>query len=842
MTFDEYKQSLLTYLSQTQSYEERDIQEHQLLTDAEKIEQGYMIADATLLQREGNDKFRFATPVNNTKWRIGDKLQFVVSSPMGETKGECQVTDNFMDTLCVAGNMNIPKNASISFTQTETNLTQLFYNVVNQYEEYGYGAGYLKSLGGMQIPLAPSDDFIKPNTTRLSQLNEPQRKAVEDAVRMPSLYAIQGPPGTGKTKVLAEIAREYSEHGETVLIISHTHQAVNNALNAISESGLPIIKIGDELRAVDLQSTVVKYSSFNEYYRSSHRRQRKGEPGKILGVTLCSATIALALRQNVVAPTVILVDEASQIPLAYAAAIGKMLSPSVIFFGDDQQMPPIFHEQMKDDPLSVSIFAYLQNILPVTNKTVLTTTYRMNAAICHAVSSKFYEPKGITLHSDSSVARNCIYGEELYASMEYIDVATKGCTESNEKEAVLAVQRAINYVDKGYSVAIVTPYRKQVNSVREQWIRAGRLYDEIQIDTVERLQGQDVDVIILSFATSDINYYYEKEVFLLNANRLNVMISRAKRKVVVIKSPIISLNKKMPLLNNTTPTILNPISDGMYTIDGEPQIVRETRKRILSAFADLQFLDEGHIYLLNGKELQSVSTIAHRFESRPFDVDKQAFSFAKKHGHSADYWKMQWNCHSFCSTSIGTKTHEFGESLAYLFNGHPEMILDRIKPQFYATYNYLAPLHPKEEAIIHFLEELPPSFHLVLNETKVYSGKNPDMTKNLKEQICGTFDMLYYYDGDGDETSAGYVVMDYKTNADLYNAYSREKHIMLLPPFEDLYQESLGIYTIQLSLYALMLEDIGLHIIDRILIWLKDDGTYERISTKDLTNQLREVL
>ena len=84
--------------------------------------------------------------------------------------------------------------------------------------------------------------------------------------------------------------------------------------------------------------------------------------------------------------------------------------------------------------------------------------------------------------------------------------------------------------------------------------------------------------------------------------------------------------------------------------------------------------------------------------------------------------------------------------------------------------------------------------------------------------------------------------MDYKTNADLYNAYSREKHIMLLPPFEDLYQESLGIYTIQLSLYALMLEDIGLHIIDRILIWLKDDGTYERISTKDLTNQLREVL
>jgi len=61
------------------------------------------------------------------------------------------------------------------------------------------------------------------------------------------------------------------------------------------------------------------------------------------------------------------------------------------------------------------------------------------------------------------------------------------------------------------------------------------------IDTVERLQGQDVDVIILSFSISDDAYYATQRSFLLNPNRLNVMISRAKQKVVIIKSDIVNI-------------------------------------------------------------------------------------------------------------------------------------------------------------------------------------------------------------------------------------------------------------------------------------------------------------
>jgi hypothetical protein len=60
--------------------------------------------------------------------------------------------------------------------------------------------------------------------------------------------------------------------------------------------------------------------------------------------------------------------------------------------------------------------------------------------------------------------------------------------------------------------------------------------------------------------------------------------------------------------------------------------------------------------------------------------------------------------------------------------------------------------------------------------------------------------------------------------------------------FDDLYDESYGLYTIQQSCYQIPLEDIGLKVIGRRLIWLKDDGTYENVRLKDYTKQLREVL
>jgi len=286
----------------------------------------------------------------------------------------------------------------------------------------------------------------------------------------------------------------------------------------------------------------------------------------------------------------------------------------------------------------------------------------------------------------------------------------------------------------------------------------------------------------------------------------------------------------------------NPLTNSMFTISGEPDEVARARRLILEEFCDLEFYEEDHRYVLHGKELHSVSTIGHRYIRYPFNETLQAARYAERHGETAEYWIRQWRCNSFRATTLGTKTHEFGESLGYLNAGHPELIRDSVKMQYLEKYHFLAPIHPKEEAVVKFMNDLPQSYHLVLNEAKVYSGKNPDESKNLKEQICGTFDMLYWYDGEGDAAKAGFVILDYKTNANLYSQYNRDRHNMLLAPFHEIVEEDYGMYVIQLNLYALMVEDLGLRVIDRKIVWLRDDGSYEIVQVPDIMDLLRRTI
>ena len=90
---------------------------------------------------------------------------------------------------------------------------------------------------------------------------------------------------------------------------------------------------------------------------------------------------------------------------------------------------------------------------------------------------------------------------------------------------------------KKSDIAVITPYRRQVKAIRSSLnkLDIGSLP---LIDTVERLQGQDVDMIIISFCVSSKTYFQMNKQFLLNPNRLNVMISRAKKKVVFVASSV----------------------------------------------------------------------------------------------------------------------------------------------------------------------------------------------------------------------------------------------------------------------------------------------------------------
>ena len=91
-------------------------------------------------------------------------------------------------------------------------------------------------------------------------------------------------------------------------------------------------------------------------------------------------------------------------------------------------------------------------------------------------------------------------------------------------------------------------------------------------------------------------------------------------------------------------------------------------------------------------------------------------------------------------------------------------------------------------------------------------------------KICGTCDLLFY-----DSEKDSYVIGDWKTNKSLIKDYNRTNNVRMTGCMSKFIDEPLSHYTLQFNIYQRMLESIGLKIIDRVLIWLKDDGTYERI-------------
>ena len=274
----------------------------------------------------------------------------------------------------------------------------------------------------------------------------------------------------------------------------------------------------------------------------------------------------------------------------------------------------------------------------------------------------------------------------------------------------------------------------------------------------------------------------------------------------------------------------------------EPKFVRDVRKNIINTFSKLEFIEEGHKYYVNNDdgsktELPSVSHVCHRFQE-PVDWDEIALNKANRLGIDVKDLKREWKENNIRSTSNGTKTHLFAEAYMYFFRGKPELMPEVIKETQYQD-GYLIPYGKKEEAVVKFYEDIYKikNIYPVMAEAQIYTGVN-DMLK-LSTNYSGTFDMLFAYKL---KNKWKLGIFDWKTNASLENNYNQTFQQTLLPPFNYLIDESKSIYTIQLSAYQLGISQLGYEIADRKIIWLKDDGTYEKISVEDVSNDLKSAL
>lgn len=273
----------------------------------------------------------------------------------------------------------------------------------------------------------------------------------------------------------------------------------------------------------------------------------------------------------------------------------------------------------------------------------------------------------------------------------------------------------------------------------------------------------------------------------------------------------------------------------------EPKEVTKMREHILSSFANLEFIEEGHIYNLHNadgtviEKIPSASAIIHRFEPER-DWEEIAHNYAIKYGLDVEKVKRDWHENNIKATNSGSRHHCYGEVLQNLIRtGDESVITECIKPQY--GDGYLIPCCPKQEAAMKYWEDL---FNLddvypLLAECKMYMPLGNKY--GIDEIFCGTADILLAYKNQGKWCL---FCHDFKTNASLSNTYSRNNHITMLSPFDDLIDEPMGHYTIQLGLYSMMLEDLGYDVIDRRLIWLKEDGTYEKIKLPYIKDKIIE--
>ena len=176
----------------------------------------------------------------------------------------------------------------------------------------------------------------------------------------------------------------------------------------------------------------------------------------------------------------------------------------------------------------------------------------------------------------------------------------------------------------------------------------------------------------------------------------------------------------------------------------------------------------------------------------------------------------------------------------YFFMGDIESMPHIIKEMQYED-GFLIPYGNKQKAVAKYYEDLynVDNFYPVMPEAQIYIDAD-DNPYGIKTDISGTFDALFAFKDK--EGKIKLSVRDWKTNKTLENSYNQEYGNTLLEPFNTFINQPKSIYTIQLSLYQLGLEQLGYEISDRKLLWLTDDGDYYKIEVQDVKDKLIDSL
>ena len=228
------------------------------------------------------------------------------------------------------------------------------------------------------------------------------------------------------------------------------------------------------------------------------------------------------------------------------------------------------------------------------------------------------------------------------------------------------------------------------------------------------------------------------------------------------------------------------------------------KQELLSFYKELEFVEDTHTYTVGGKRLPSVSGLISKYYPK-FNADAIAEKKGKREGIDPEVLKAQWKKAGDDACALGHEAHLFGE--------------------FYPFDRSLKPKTGFDQAIKNFWDSLPPHIKPVTMELRMF---------HKQFSYAGTTDILVY-----NTEKEEFIMMDYKTNKDLFKNFAGQK---MLGPFKNFLDTPYNHYQLQLSYYQILFEQTGYEIAKRYIIWIKPDGTYELYSTEDYTDILIKEL
>jgi len=368
-----------------------------------------------------------------------------------------------------------------------------------------------------------------------SELNEGQVEAGALAIGTESLALVQGPPGTGKTRLLAAVATALCAKTCRIALCAFTNRAVDNALLAIRRLApdLPVFKLKSSSTDGRQQLLAAGVQLVDA------RRARFPERGCVVAGT-CYQLAKLHERERF---HYTVFDESGQLPIPHALP-GMLRSDRWLFFGDHRQLPPVVTTADADREAAASIFEPLHDRY---GSSLLDTTYRMGGGVCRVVSGTFYNGR---LRAAPGVAERVMpfsSGGRLDDVLDpreavvwlRLDHRQPGQRSTEEANAVADLVEDLlrRHGVPAEEVAVISPFRAQVRLMQSA-IDKRRLpgADRLTVETVERIQGQEREVVVVSLAAGDPAESKQRGAFHLALNRLNVALSRARTKAVLVGS------------------------------------------------------------------------------------------------------------------------------------------------------------------------------------------------------------------------------------------------------------------------------------------------------------------